>query len=49
VLLACFAALGHVPPLAAVVLAYQLAYLSNFVPIPGNIGVLDSSSAVCLR
>jgi hypothetical protein len=45
VLLACFAALGHVPPLAAVV----LAYLSNFVPIPGNIGVLDSSSAVCLR
>jgi uncharacterized membrane protein YbhN (UPF0104 family) len=43
VLLACFAALGHVPPLASVVLAYQLGYLSNFVPIPGNIGVLDAS------
>lgn len=43
VLMACFAALGHVPPLGPVVLAYQLGYLSNFVPIPGNLGVLDAS------
>jgi uncharacterized membrane protein YbhN (UPF0104 family) len=43
VLFACFAAAGHWPPLAPVVLAYQIAYLSNFIPIPGGIGVLDGS------
>ena len=43
VLIACFAAAGHVPPLASIVLAYQIGYLSNFVPIPGGIGVLDGS------
>ena len=43
VLLACFAATGSVPSLAVVVLAYQIGYLSNLVPIPGNIGVLDGS------
>ena len=43
VLFACFAAAGHVPPLALVVLAYQIGYLSNFIPIPGGIGVLDGS------
>jgi uncharacterized membrane protein YbhN (UPF0104 family) len=43
VLVACFAALDHVPPLALLVLAYQTGYLSNFLPIPGNIGVLDAS------
>jgi uncharacterized protein (TIRG00374 family) len=43
VLIACFAAAGSVPPLGVVVLAYQLGYLSNFVPIPGRIGVLDGS------
>jgi uncharacterized membrane protein YbhN (UPF0104 family) len=43
VLLACFAAAGHVPPLAPVVLAYQIAYLSNVIPVPGGIGVLDGS------
>src|SRR5262249_41762487 len=32
VLFACFAAAGHVPPLAPVVLAYQIGYLSNFIP-----------------
>jgi hypothetical protein len=26
-----------------VVLAYQLAYMSNILPIPGNIGILDGS------
>jgi uncharacterized protein (TIRG00374 family) len=43
VLVACFAAAGHVPPLAPVVLAYQIGYLSNFIPVPGGIGVLDGS------
>jgi uncharacterized membrane protein YbhN (UPF0104 family) len=43
VLLACFAALDASPPVASVVLAYQIAYLSNLVPIPGGIGVLDGS------
>ena len=43
VLFACFAAAGHVPALAPVVLAYQIGYLSNFIPVPGGIGVLDGS------
>jgi len=43
VLFACFAAAGHVPPLAPVVLAYQIGYLANFIPVPGGIGVLDGS------
>jgi uncharacterized membrane protein YbhN (UPF0104 family) len=43
VLYACFAAAGRTPPLAPVVLAYQIGYLSNFIPVPGGIGVLDGS------
>jgi uncharacterized protein (TIRG00374 family) len=43
VLYACFVAAGQTPPLAPVVLAYQIGYLSNFIPIPGGIGVLDGS------
>ena len=43
VLVVCFAATGHNPPLAAIVLAYQIGYLSNVIPIPGGIGVLDGS------
>ena len=43
VLFACFAAAGHVPPLAPVVLGYQIGYISNFIPVPGGIGVLDGS------
>ena len=43
VLFACFAASGHMPALAPVVLAYQIGYLSNFIPVPGGIGVLDGS------
>ena len=40
---ACFAAAGQMPPVAPVVLAYQIGYLSNFIPVPGGIGVLDGS------
>ncbi len=43
VLVVCFWATGHMPPLATIVLAYQIGYLSNFLPIPGGIGVLDGS------
>jgi uncharacterized membrane protein YbhN (UPF0104 family) len=43
VLAACFAAAGQVPPLAPIVLAYQIGYLSNLIPVPGGIGVLDGS------
>ena len=43
VLVTCFAAVGVVPPLATIVLAYQIGYLSNLIPIPGGIGVLDGS------
>ena len=43
VLAACFAAAGRAPSLAVIVLAYQIGYLSNVIPIPGGIGVLDGS------
>lgn len=43
VLVVCFAALGRIPPLATIVLAYQIGYLSNILPVPGNVGVLDGS------
>ena len=43
VLVLCFWALGVHPPIATIVLAYQIGYLSNLIPIPGGIGVLDGS------
>jgi uncharacterized membrane protein YbhN (UPF0104 family) len=43
VLWVCFRALGKTPPIADLVLAYQIGYLSNLIPIPGGIGVLDGS------
>jgi uncharacterized membrane protein YbhN (UPF0104 family) len=43
VLAACFAATGHTPTLSVLVLAYQIGYIANLVPIPGGIGVLDGS------
>jgi uncharacterized membrane protein YbhN (UPF0104 family) len=43
VLVISFWALGVHPPLTTIVLAYQIGYLSNFLPIPGGIGVLDGS------
>jgi len=43
VLYACFAAAGEKPPLAPLVLAYQISYLSNVIPVPGGLGVLDGS------
>ncbi len=43
VLVACFAAAGVSLPIASIVLAYQIAYISNSLPIPGGIGILDGS------
>jgi uncharacterized membrane protein YbhN (UPF0104 family) len=43
VLAVCFAAAGYTPPLTTIVLAYQIGYISNVIPIPGNVGVLDGS------
>ncbi len=36
VLIACFAAAGASPEVIAVVLAYQIAYISNMLPVPGG-------------
>ena len=43
VLWACFQAIGHTPPIGVIVLSYQIGYLANVLPIPGNIGVLEGS------
>jgi uncharacterized membrane protein YbhN (UPF0104 family) len=43
VLWACFHATGHTPPIAVIVLSYQIGYLANVLPVPGNIGVLEGS------
>jgi len=37
-----FGAIGPLPPLAPVVLAYLIGYLANAIPVPGGIGVLDA-------
>jgi uncharacterized membrane protein YbhN (UPF0104 family) len=42
VLWTTFAAVGPLPPLAPLVLAYLAGYLVNVIPIPGGIGVLDA-------
>jgi uncharacterized membrane protein YbhN (UPF0104 family) len=42
VLWATFSAIGHPPPVAALVLAYTIGYLANTLPVPGGAGVLDA-------
>lgn len=42
VLYVCLDAVGTVPPVAEVVLAYQIGYLVNILPIPGGIGILET-------
>jgi uncharacterized membrane protein YbhN (UPF0104 family) len=42
VLWTTFAAIGPLPPLAPLVVAYLVGYLPNVLPIPGGIGVLDA-------
>lgn len=43
VLWACFLAIGHSPPLMVIVLAYQIGWLANILPVPGSVGVLEGS------
>jgi uncharacterized membrane protein YbhN (UPF0104 family) len=42
VLWIAFAAVGPLPPLAPLIVAYLAGYLANAIPIPGGIGVLDA-------
>jgi uncharacterized membrane protein YbhN (UPF0104 family) len=42
VLWTTLAAVGRVPPAAALVVAYLAGYLVNVLPIPGGIGILDA-------
>lgn len=46
---ACFKAVGVSPPIIALVAGYQIGYLSNLVPIPGAIGVLDGGLLAALH
>jgi uncharacterized membrane protein YbhN (UPF0104 family) len=48
VLWACLHAVGASPPLLGLVVAYQLGYLSNLIPIPGGVGVLDGGLLAAL-
>jgi uncharacterized membrane protein YbhN (UPF0104 family) len=41
VLWACLRAVGIHPPLLALVVGYQIGYLSNVIPVPGGLGVLE--------
>jgi uncharacterized membrane protein YbhN (UPF0104 family) len=41
VLWACLRAVGATPPLLAILVGYQLGYLSNLIPVPGGIGALE--------
>lgn len=48
VLWACLRAVGIHPPLLAMVVGYQIGYLSNLLPIPGGIGVLEGGLLAAL-
>jgi uncharacterized membrane protein YbhN (UPF0104 family) len=41
VLWVCLRAVGSPAPIMAVVVAYQIGYLANLIPIPGGVGVLE--------
>jgi uncharacterized membrane protein YbhN (UPF0104 family) len=41
VLWACLRAVGATPPLLALLVGYQVGYLSNLIPVPGGIGALE--------
>ncbi len=48
VLWACLRAVGSSPPVLGLVVAYQIGYLSNLIPIPGGVGVLDGGLVAAL-
>lgn len=41
VLWACLKAVGVTPPIFGMIVAYQIGYLADLIPIPGGIGVLE--------
>ncbi|HUE26416.1 MAG TPA: lysylphosphatidylglycerol synthase transmembrane domain-containing protein [Solirubrobacteraceae bacterium] len=41
VLWACLKAVGLSPPIFGMIVAYQIGYLADLIPIPGGIGVLE--------
>ena len=48
VLWACLHAVGVSAPILAVVVAYQIGYLANLIPIPGGLGVLEGGLLAAL-
>ena len=48
VLWTCLSALGETVSVPALVLAYNIGYLANSLPVPGGIGVLDAGLAGAL-
>jgi uncharacterized membrane protein YbhN (UPF0104 family) len=48
VLWTCLAAVGETASVPALVLAYNIGYLANALPVPGGIGVLDAGLAGAL-
>jgi len=44
----CLHALGSSPPFGALILAYQIGYIANAIPVPGGIGVLDAGLVAML-
>jgi uncharacterized membrane protein YbhN (UPF0104 family) len=48
VLWACLRAVGVSAPVLAIVVAYQIGYLANIVPIPGGLGVLEGGLLAAL-
>jgi hypothetical protein len=45
---AAFAATGHPPNAAVLVLGYNLGYLASIVPVPASVGLLDGGLAAAL-
>jgi uncharacterized membrane protein YbhN (UPF0104 family) len=41
VLWVCLRAVGEHPPVLALIVAYQIGYLANMIPIPGGVGALE--------
>ena len=41
VLWACLKAVGVTPPIFGMIVAYQIGYLADLIPVPGGIGVLE--------
>lgn len=48
VLWLCLAAVGPAPSVPAMILAYNVGYLTNWLPIPGGIGTLDAGLTAAL-